>query len=195
MIKISIVGDIGSGKTYISKLFGAPFFSADTEVTKIYKKNRKCFNELKTKFPKFIKKFPVEKKELSDAIKKNISNLRKISSIVHPFVRRELKTFLKRNARERIVVLDIPLYLENKMNKKEDIIIFIQTKKRNRDIRLKKRKNFNLKLLKILRKSQLSLKQKKLKSNYVLDNNYNSVIIKNKVKMLKKKILYDRSSS
>ena len=150
---------------------------------------------MKTKFPKFIKKFPVEKKELSDAIKKNISNLRKISSIVHPFVRRELKTFLKRNARERIVVLDIPLYLENKMNKKEDIIIFIQTKKRNRDIRLKKRKNFNLKLLKILRKSQLSLKQKKLKSNYVLDNNYNSVIIKNKVKMLKKKILYDRSSS
>ena len=36
MIKISVVGDIGSGKTYISKLFRAPYFSADDEVTKLY---------------------------------------------------------------------------------------------------------------------------------------------------------------
>ena len=39
MIKISLVGDIGSGKTYVSKLFGAPCFFADTEVKRLYRSN------------------------------------------------------------------------------------------------------------------------------------------------------------
>jgi len=81
------------------------------------------------------------------------------------------------------------------MYKRDDIIIFLKTKKKDVDLRLKKRKNFNQKLLKILRKSQLTLKQKKNKSNYVLVNNYNSAIMQRKVKILKTKILNDRSSS
>ena len=81
------------------------------------------------------------------------------------------------------------------MCRKNDIIIFLKTKKKDVDKRLKKRKNFNQKILYILRKSQLSLKQKLNKSDYVLVNDYNSVIMKKKVKMLKQKILNDRSSS
>ncbi len=103
--------------------------------------------------------------------------------------------FLKKNRRKKIVVLDIPLYLENKMYKKNDVIIFLKTKKKDVDKKLKKRKNFNPMLLNILRKSQLTLKQKKNKSNYVLENNYNSAIMMRKVKILKEKILNDRSST
>ena len=195
MIKISLVGDIGSGKTFISKLFSEPCFFADVEVKKLYKSNRQCFIKLKKKFPQFIKTFPIKKIELSNTIKSNFSNLKSIGFIVHPFIRKKLRTFLKKNKKRKIVVLDIPLYLENKMYKKNDIIIFLKTKKKDVDLRLKKRKNFNQKLLKILRKSQLTLKQKKNKSNYVLVNNYNSAIMKKKVKILKAKILNDRSSA
>ncbi len=195
MITISLVGDIGSGKTFISKLFRAPCFFADVEVKKLYKSNRQCFIKLKKKFPKFIKTFPIKKIELSNTIKSNFSNLKSIGFIVHPFIRKKLRIFLKKNKKKKIVVLDIPLYLENKMYKKKDIIIFLKTKKKDVDLRLKKRKNFNQKLLKILRKSQLTLKQKKNKSNYVLVNNYNSAIMKRKVKILKAKILNDRSST
>tara|TARA_B100001057_G_scaffold443967_1_gene480524 strand:+ start:2033 stop:2620 length:588 start_codon:yes stop_codon:yes gene_type:complete len=195
MIKVILVGDIGSGKTHTSKLFRVPYFSADAEVKKIYRGNRKCFNILKKQFPKFIKTFPIQKSQLSKIIKNKISNLRKIGFIVHPFVRKKMETFLIKNKKKKFVVLDIPLYLENKMNKKDDIIIFLKTKKKVVYKRLKKRKNFNKKILNILRKSQLSLAEKKSKSNYVLLNNYNSVIMKNKVKILKNKIINDRSSS
>ena len=195
MIKISLVGDIGSGKTYISKLFRAPCFFADIEVKRLYKNNRQCFYKLKKKFPQFIKTFPIKKIELSDLIKNNSYNLRSIGFIVHPFIRKKLNMFLKNNRKKKIVVLDIPLYLENKMNKRNDVIIFLKTKKEDVNKKLKKRKNFNRKLINILRKSQLTLKQKKDKSNYVLVNNYNSVIMKRKVKILKAKILNDRSSA
>ena len=195
MIKISLVGDIGSGKTFVSKLFRAPCFFADVEVKRLYRSNRQCFIKLKKKFPQFIKTFPIKKNELSNTIKNKSSNLKIISFIVHPFIRKKLNTFLKKNRGKKIVVLDIPLYLENKMYKRDDIIIFLKTKKKDVNLRLKKRKNFNQKLLNILRKSQLTLKQKKNKSNYVLVNNYNSAIMKKKVKMLKAKILNDRSSA
>ena len=195
MIKISLVGDIGSGKTFVSKLFRAPCFFADVEVKRLYRSNRQCFIKLKKKFPQFIKTFPIKKNELSNTIKNKSSNLKSIGFIVHPFIRKKLNTFLKKNRGKKIVVLDIPLYLENKMYKRDDIIIFLKTKKKDVDLRLKKRKNFNQKLLNILRKSQLTLKQKKNKSNYVLVNNYNSAIMQRKVKILKTKILNDRSSS
>ena len=195
MIKISLVGDIGSGKTYISKLFNVNRFCADLEVKKIYRNNRKCFLILKKKFPKFIKSFPVRKKELSDVIRNNISDLKKIGLIVHPFVRKKLNLFLKKNEKKKIVVLDIPLYLENKMNEKNDVIIFVKTIKKEVDKRLQKRKNFSTRILNILRKHQLPLKKKQSKSNYILLNNFSSVIMRKKVKKLKDKILNDRSSS
>ena len=81
------------------------------------------------------------------------------------------------------------------MHKRNDVIIFLKTKRKDVNSRLKKRKNFNQKLLNILRKSQLTLKQKKNKSNYVLMNNFNNDIMKRKVKILKTKILNDRSST
>ena len=81
------------------------------------------------------------------------------------------------------------------MYKSDDVIIFLKTKKKDVDKKLKKRKNFNQRLINILIKSQLTLKQKKNKSNYVLVNNYNSAIMKRKVRILKAKILNDRSST
>ena len=195
MIKISLVGDIGSGKTHISKLFKAPCFFADIEIKKLYRNNKQCFIKLKKKFPQFVKTFPIKKIELSKTIKNKFSNLKSIGFIVHPFIRKKLMMFLKKNRKKKIVVLDIPLYLENKMYKRNDVIIFLKTKRKDVNSRLKKRKNFNQKLLNILRKSQLTLKQKKNKSNYVLVNNYNNAIMKRKVKILKAKILNDRSST
>ena len=83
MIKIGILGDIGSGKSYIAQNFGYPVFDADREVAKLYQQNRKIFIKLKKKLPKYIHKFPVEKKEIVNAILANHNNLDKIVKIVY----------------------------------------------------------------------------------------------------------------
>ena len=44
MIRIGILGDIGSGKTYVSNCFGYPVFNADLEVSKIYKEIKVLIN-------------------------------------------------------------------------------------------------------------------------------------------------------
>ena len=131
MIRIGILGDIGSGKSYVAKNFGYPVFNADFEVGKIYNKDRKIFNKLKKVLPEYIYTFPINKNEISDAILANNSNLRKIISIVHLEIRKKMNIFLKKNINKKIVILDIPLLLENKINKKNDILVFVQSKKKD----------------------------------------------------------------
>ena len=143
MIRIAVVGEIGSGKTFVSNLFGFPVFSADDEVAKIYKKNRIVYRKLRLKLPKFVSSFPVNKKNIITAIKYNPKNLKTISNIIHPVVRKQMRIFLKKNYKRKAIVLDIPLYFENNLNEKNDIVIFVSAKKKLINEALKKRKKSN----------------------------------------------------
>ena len=61
MIRLAVVGDIGSGKSYVAKQFGYPVFNADKEVSKIYKKDKKCYKKLKRVLSDNITTFTVKK--------------------------------------------------------------------------------------------------------------------------------------
>ena len=189
MIKIGILGDIGSGKSYVAKQFGCPVFDADAEVTKIYKKNKNCFNKLKNKLPKYIYSFPIKKKEIGKAIIENQNNLKKIIKIVHPIVRTNMNKFIKKNKKKKMVVLDIPLLLENKINKKNYILVFVDSNKKEIQKRLKKRANYNSVILNKLKKIQLPLEIKKKKSKFSIKNNFKISYVRKNVKVLKSKIL------
>ena len=195
MIRIGIIGDIGSGKSYVAKQFCFPVFNADAEVNKIYKKNKKCFKKLKKAFPKHIFSFPIKKKELSQVVAENKNNIKKINKIVHPEVRLSIKKFIKKYKKKKAVVLDIPLLLEGKINKKTDILVFVESKKKEINKRLRKRYNFNPKVFKKLKKLQLSLETKKKKSNFIIKNTFKSMFVKKNVKIIKNKILKNERSS
>ena len=137
MIRIGILGDIGSGKSFVAKKFGYPVFNADLEVQKLYESNRIIFKKLKKNLPNYFHSFPIKKKQVSQAILDKKDNLTKIVKIVHKEIRKKLNVFLIKNKTKKIVVLDIPLLLENNINKKKDILIFIEAKKFNILKRLK----------------------------------------------------------
>ncbi len=80
--------------------------------------------------------------------------------------------FLKRNKNKKFVVLDVPLLLENKINRKGDILIFVKSEKSMVLKMLKRRKNFNPELLNKFKKIQLSLDFKKKKSNFIIKNDF-----------------------
>jgi len=189
MIKIGILGDIGSGKSYVGKQFGYPVFNADTEVSELYKKDKKIFNKLKKVLPKYIYSFPIKKNEILKTILANRSNLVKIIRIIHPEIRKKMNIFLKKNKNKKIIVLDISLLLENKINKKNDVLIFVQSKKSEILKRLKKRKNFNLKLFKKFKNIQLPLDYKKKKSRFIIKNNFTKRGIKRDISNILREIL------
>ena len=189
MKRIGILGDIGSGKTYVAKCFGYPVFNADLEVAKIYKNNKKVFQKLKKELPNYFNSFPVKKKEIIDAILSNRKNLKKIIKIVHYEVRKKMNYFLKKNKHKKLVVLDVPLLLENKINKKKDILIYVDAKKSEILKRLKLRKNFNIKIIKNFKKIQLPLYLKKKESQFIIKNNFKGNSVKIRVKEILKDLI------
>ena len=188
MIRIGILGDIGAGKSYVAKNFGYPVFNADHEVAKLYQKNKKIFNKLKKSLPKYIYSFPVDKKEISRAILANKNNLSKIIKIIHLEIKKKMYIFLKKHKKKKIVILDIPLLLENKINKKGDILVYVQSKKSLIAKSLKKRKNFNEKLLQKFKAIQLPITYKKKKSHFIVKNNFTKKSVKDGIRSILNKI-------
>ena len=169
---------------HLAKSFGYPVFIADNEVAKLYKKNRKIFIKLNKALPKYITQFPINKQEVTKTILADKNNLKKVIHIIHPEVRKKMNIFLKKNKKSKIIVLDIPLLLENKINKRKDILIFIQSDKTEILKRLKKRQNFNSKILNRFRKIQLPLDYKRKKSNFIIKNNFTNRFLKKQIKYI-----------
>ena len=158
MTVIGITGSIASGKTTVAQLVAKkkyPLFNADRVVLRLYKNN--SFVKL------LIKKFKLNnKKNIKDQIKllikKNKRKLLMLESIIHPLVRKEMNNFLKR--KKNFLILEIPLLIENKLNRYFDKIIFVDAKKK---IRLKRylKQNNDQRIFEMLNKRQLAPKVKK----------------------------------
>ena len=195
MIRVGVIGGIGSGKSFISKLFNSPVFNADREVNILYKSSLECYRKLSKKLPKFVKSFPISKSQLIKAINDDKENLKKISSVVHPLIRKKMKLFLNKNKKSKIIVLDIPLLIENKLYNKRDILIFVKSNHNKVVNRLKKRRNYNKKIISYLINNQANLLKKRKLANYIVDNNFSPNIMRKKINSLKNRILNERNSA
>ena len=180
MIKIGITGSLASGKTTASKIISknrGPLFNADLIVKKLYKKNNfKKLVSRKLKF-KFNSQF---KKELKLQILNKEKNLIKLEKAIHPLVRREMFIFIKKNKNKKLLFLEIPLLIENKLMKYFDKIIFIKLSKRLRSKRYKA--NGGSKNLFNFLDSKQIIDKKKIKfCDHVIVNNKNLFVLKKKL--------------
>ena len=180
-MKVGITGSLASGKTTASKILSAsrgPLFSADAVVKKLYTKNN--FKKV------IIKNFNLKnssniKKLLREKIAEDKSNIQKLEKLIHPFVRKEMKKFIKKNIKKKFIFLEIPLLIENNLMNIFDTIFYIKAKK------LIRFKRFNLKggkklIFNILNSKQLSDIKKAKYCDHVIVNEKN-------IKILKKNLL------
>ena len=187
MVRVGIIGSVGSGKSFVANIFkelNFNIFSADNEVNNIYKKDKSVNKKISRFFKLKLYKGRIDKQELRNALKKNPKKFSFLNKIIHPIVRKKLVLFLSKFKKNRLVVLDIPLLVENKMFNFVDIFILIKTRSNSFNTRIKKRKNLDKHFLNILKKQQRSEKIKEGYADFVI---YNSS--KNKVKLQVKNIL------
>jgi len=187
MIKVGILGSVGSGKSFVANIFkesGFNIFSADQVVSQIYERNKNINNKISIFFKLKLNRGKINKNELRDTLKKNPKKFQYLNKIIHPIVRKKLILFLFKYKKTKLVVLDIPLLIENKMFNFVDIFIFVKTKPNIFKIRIKKRKNLDKQFLKLLEKQQVEEKIKKSYADFTVDNS-----TKDKVKLQVKKIL------
>ena len=183
MIILGITGSIASGKSTVSRLIAKkkyPLFSADKIVSDLYK-NVEFVRQLSKEFN--LNNKEKVKNQIRLIIKNNKTNFKKLESLIHPLVRKKMKNFLK--IKNKILVLEIPLLKEKKLNKFFNKIIFVEAKKKLRLKRYLKRNN-DKKLFETLNKRQLSSNVKKKACDFIINNNYSLTILKKNVKKFMK---------
>jgi|TARA_B100000795_G_scaffold269844_1_gene260682 dephospho-CoA kinase len=178
---IGITGSIASGKSTVARLIAKkkyPLFSADKIVSDLYKNSR--FIKLLAKKFKLREKKKI-KNQIRLLVRKNNNKLKVLENIIHPIVRRKMNVFLKK--KNKVLVLEIPLLIENKLDRYFDKIIFIDAKKK---LRLKRylKKNSEKKIFEMLNKKQLSPNIKKKACDLVINNNYSLAILEKNVKKI-----------
>ena len=176
---IGITGSLASGKSTVAQLIVKKkylLFDADKVVSTLYK-NSKFVNAIVKKFKLNNKK--KIKHQVKLIIKKNKKKLKILEAIIHPLVRKEMDNFLK--IKDKILVLEVPLLIENKLNNRFDKIIFVDAKKK---IRLKRylKRNKDQKTFEILNKRQLPSNIKKRSCDLTINNNYSLSILKKNIK-------------
>lgn len=187
MIKVGILGSVGSGKSFVANIFkelGFNIFSADQVVSQIYERNKNINKKISIFFKLKLNRGKINKNELRDTLKKDPKKFKYLNKIIHPIVRKKLILFLSKYKKTKLVVLDIPLLIENKMFNFVDIFIFVKTKLNIFKIRIKKRRNLDKQFLKLLENQQADEKIKKSYADFTVDNS-----TKDKVKLQVKKIL------
>ena len=135
MIKIGITGSLSSGKSAVAKLMSHnkyPLFNADKAGVGLYKK-RDFIKKIKKKFN--FKNTKNLKRKIKNLIKKDKKKLKELESIIHPLVKKEMKTLMKPRQNIKISIFEIPLLIESKLTKYFDVVVFVDA---NKNIRFKK---------------------------------------------------------
>ena len=177
MIKIGITGSLASGKTTASKILSfrrGPLFSADKAVKDLYK--NKHFKSLVSR--KFrIKNNSQLKKSLKKIVLKNKVNIKKLEKIIHPLVRKKMKSFTLKNKNKKYLFYEIPLLVESKLMKHFNVVVFIKAKKQ---LRLKRfqSKSGDKKLFNLLNNKQMNDERKIKFCDHVVVNEKKLNILK-----------------
>ena len=186
MIKIGITGSLASGKTTASKILSfkrGPLFSADKVVKELYQ-NKKFQLLVRRRFK--IKNKHQIKKSLKKLILQNKENIRKLEKIIHPSVRKKMRSFTLQNKNKKLLFYEIPLLVESKLMKYFNAIIFVKAKKQ---IRLKRfqSKSGDKKLFNLLNNKQMSDQNKIKYCDYVVVNEKKLGILKKHLAAIIKK--------
>lgn len=192
MIVIGIVGDIASGKSYVSQVFeslGYRVFYADKVVHVIYRNNNNINLKISKLFKLKLYKKRINLKDLVNLIINSKIKLQQLNKIIHPEVKKKLLIFIKKNKKKKLIILDIPLLLETDFKVFADIIIFIDTKK-NDLIKFRKKRKIDTRLIKVLEKFHFDKAVKKEMSDFIIRNS-NLKFLKSQIKTIIDTIVLD----
>ena len=173
MIKVAITGGIGTGKTTISSMFsdkGIPVFNSDEIAKEIMNTDSLLKNEIVTAFgDKAYDKNKLNKEYLSDVIFNNETLLKKINSIVHPYVAEEFNSWIQEQD-SKYIIYESAIIFENQAEDFFDKIICVTASEEEVISRIMKRNDFSVDKIKSIINKQLPNDAKVQKSDYVIES-------------------------
>ena len=196
MSVIGITGSFGSGKTVVANMFRqkrVTVLDADKIAHNLMRSGNVCFEFIVDYFGEgILKKGEIDRRILGDLVFRNKKHLKKLCSIIHPEVIKEIKNeirVLKEEKRFKNVAIDVPLLFESGLDSLCDFVVVVRASQKEQIKRIQKKAD--LTKAEILRriKMQMPMKKKIKKANCVIDNTKTLKQTKKQVEALCQKVL------
>jgi len=193
--KIAITGKIGTGKSVLLsqfKFLGYKTYSSDQMVKELYAKDKQIINEIGKLNPNLILNKKIRFDELSNKAFKETALLLKLEKIIHPRLHhirsRIIKTNqINRNMNRNIIVFEIPLLFEKKLQNNFDLVILLKCQKYLQIKRVLKRENMSREKFYNINKKFIPERKKIILSDYVINSGIGKNYTMSKIKELIKK--------
>ncbi len=190
--KIGLTGSIGSGKSTVLRILkekGSETFSCDQVIHQIYNNPKHpVYKKILKVLPGGAEKKEIMRKKLGRIVFNDKEQLKKLEQIIHPVIIKRLEEWLKSQEEKEVLVAEVPLLFEKKLNKLFDKILLVKSQK---DILFKRLKRcYKLSYAEINSRLSLSLpvEEKEKRSDYVLVNNSGLSKLKKEVDLLWQKV-------
>lgn len=190
---LGLTGGIASGKSTVSNIFkkyGIYIADAD-KIAKELGNREDVIDEIGEKISKIVidKNGIVDRAKLKEIVFSDKSKLEILNKIYHPKIREEFKKIKLNSSKNDIIIFDVPLLFETGMYTlcDKNILVYV-----NEDIQIERliaRDGITKELAKKIIDSQMSLDEKKSKSDILIENNDSLEELEKKVEMVYKKIL------
>ena len=195
MKKIAITGQIGTGKSVLLnqfKFLGYKTYSSDQMVKDLYAKDKHVINEIRKLNPNLILNKKIRLDELSNKAFKEPSFLLKLEKIIHPRLHHIRSRIIKenqinRNINRNIIVFEVPLLFEKKLQNDFDLVILLKCQNYLQIQRVLKRENMNKEKFENINKRFISERKKIILSDYVINSGIGRNHTMSKIKELIKK--------
>jgi dephospho-CoA kinase len=188
MLKIGITGNIGSGKTTVSKIFellGVPVFYADWEAKEVMTNDSTLINDIKSAFGKesYFDNGALNRKHLASIVFNNSDELKKLNSLVHPAVFRVFDQWVKNHPKAPYVLKEAAILFESGSYKLCDYSILVKAPLQTRIERVVKRDMLSAAEIERRDEKQFSEEKKSSLANIFINNDGSELVIPQVLKL------------
>lgn len=182
MLKIGITGGIGSGKTTVCKVFellGIPVFYADDVAKSVMQTDNQLKQEILNAFgsESYSSDGRLNRPFLASIVFKDVSELTKLNSIVHPAVFRAFDKWIEAHLNAPYILKEAALLFESESYKMCDQSVLVISPESTRIKRIKARDHISEEEIMLRMKRQFTDDQKMKLANYILVNDENQLLI------------------
>ena len=173
MIKIALTGSIATGKSHVLKIFSEfsiPVFSFDDEVARLLKEDKKVFVLVGASFQEVVENGVINRKNLSDLAFSKKEVLSELEKILYPKLFEEYELFLKKHRAENaaIIIAEVPLLFEKRLEKQFDKIVLTTCTESDRIERALRREGMTMQKLDAIIKSQMTYSKKEKLVDFII---------------------------
>jgi dephospho-CoA kinase len=143
-MKVGLTGGIGAGKSTVADLFsqkGGVVIRSDELARQVIEPQTPGFQQVIDRFGKeFVNSEGyIDRAKLAQIVFQDDAALKDLENIIHPLVRSKTNEIIDQHTSETIIVNEIPLLLEKKMESLFDFLVIVISSEKNRLERLAQR--------------------------------------------------------